>query len=465
MIEAKVGYQIFPDRFCSAVEKKGMLDWSHPVERKPMGAHQYEFYGGDLQGIRSKVDYLSQLGIEFLYLTPIFAASTNHRYDATDFFRIDPLLGTDRDFQDLAQSLHQSSIRLVIDGVWNHIGSNHPWAKGSQYRDFILHREGQPTHWSNAPHLPELNLENPKLQEILWKGTESVAQKWCRLGADDWRLDCAYDIGFHYCREITDTLSRFGDHHTIGEIWSHPKDWLQDRVLSGVMNYAFRELLICWLDGLIDGNTFTCQMEMMQKHCGLEGMLRSWNMLSSHDTPRLRNRFQDRWPVALAAQFTFPGSPLIYYGEEIGLESEGDPYCRQPMPWDRVHDAQESTRLYKKWIRRFKEQPALKKGPMEAAHSTNPRIASFWRKGGKIEEHILVVLNPTHEPQPYLILTQESCLMNGHPMEDLRTGEKAIAYSSTIQGKILPYSCQLLQVKIPAQGYNPYKRLSHNNHN
>ncbi len=459
MTQASVGYQIFPDRFCCSEKKPGILSWEHPIKRKPMGAHQLEFYGGDLRGILSKIEYLESLGIEFLFLNPIFKAQTNHRYDTTDFFQLDPLLGTESDFRNLSGSLHQSGIRLVLDAVWNHIGHEHPWAKEPKHRDFLLHRNGSPTGWSNSNTLPELNLENPQLRNLLWNGPESVAQKWMRLGADDWRLDCAYDLGFRYCREITQAIKTSGTHRAIGEVWSYPGLWLQNETLDGVMNYWYRELILCWVNGEIDANTFVQQIAHAQKDCSLDGLLNSWNMLSSHDTPRIRHQFPLHWPVAIACQFTLPGSPILYYGEELGLVSEGDPYCRQPMPWDRVHQDHPDIKRYQEWIRLFRGNPALNRGAFYPAHSTNPHVCGFWRKTSNIADNILVVINASANPQAYRILCPDSLMMNNHPMRDRFTGTTVSISNSTIRGEINPLSCFLFQFDLPEQGYSPYKRL------
>src|SRR6056297_148807 len=122
-----VGYEIFPDRFNASLYKEVTLDWEIPIQKKPSGGHQFDFYGGDLKGISEKADYIKKLGIGFLYMTPIFKVVTNHRYDCVDFFTIDSLLGTEDDLKQLINTYHNRGIRIVLDGVFNHIGMKHPW--------------------------------------------------------------------------------------------------------------------------------------------------------------------------------------------------------------------------------------------------------------------------------------------------------------------------------------------------
>ncbi|MFW6122434.1 MAG: alpha-amylase family glycosyl hydrolase, partial [Petrotogales bacterium] len=136
--EAKVGYEIFTDRFFSSKEKQGTEQWETPIEKTSLGKHQYKFYGGDLRGIIEKLDYLKHLGIDFIYLTPIFKAKTNHRYDAIDYYSIDEILGTEEDLNELIEKLHENNMRFVLDGVFNHVSYEHKWHKNPEYASYIL---------------------------------------------------------------------------------------------------------------------------------------------------------------------------------------------------------------------------------------------------------------------------------------------------------------------------------------
>ncbi len=454
-----VGYQIFPDRFNASYQKDHTLEWDQPIEVKEKGQHQLDFYGGDLKGIEEKVGYLKNLSIDFLYLTPIFEAVTNHRYDCTDFFKIDSILGDEKDLNDLAEKLHENGIRLVLDGVFNHIGMKHPWFTDEKYHDFINRIDGEPVHWGGHKGLPELNLDNKALRDILWNDSDSVVQKWTRLGVDDWRLDCAYDVGFEYLRELRTVLKAMGDHDTIGEVWSYPKRWADGEVLDGVMNYYFRELIKSFMEDRIDGKTVTTIINDTVNDCGIENILKCWNVMSSHDTPRVKSDFGKHWRLAVALQFTLPGSPVVYYGEELGLESEGDPYCREPMPWGKLEANNDDLIFYKKMIDLFNDTVAINSGYFGKLEHKADDIIAFSRYTEDIRDYRVIVINPNDEKRDFQLISKESCLMNCSHMIDEFTGEKADLFYSTIYGSVGPNEFRVLKIDLNKGGYSPYKRL------
>lgn len=454
-----VGYEIFPDRFNASSYKEGMLDWEIPIQKKPFGGHQFDFYGGDLKGITRKADYIKNLGIGFLYMTPIFKAVTNHRYDCVDFFSIDPILGTENDLKELINTYHNRGIRIVLDGVFNHIGMKHPWYTNPKFSDFLNKRNGEVTWWGGHIGLPELNLENQVLRDLLWNHKDSVVQKWTSIGADDWRLDCAYDVGYEYCQELTGVLKGLGDHNTIGEIWSYPGKWVKNGVLDGVMNYYFRELIKSYLEGKISGRLVSNIVKKSIDDCGIEAILKSWNVLSSHDTPRVKWDFSKHWRLAVALQFTLPGSPLIYYGEELGLESESDPHCRQPMPWKDLDANNEDLIFYKRMIDLYNSKKALNSGNFGELDYSNPNILAFSRYTEKIDDYTLIVVNLTDEPQEFQLISKESSLMNGSKMVEVSSRKKATIFNSMICGKIEAHAFEIYEMEINKDGYSPYKRL------
>jgi len=458
-VKARIGYEIFPDRFFSTSPKHNVLDWNHPLERVERSQHQYVFYGGDLAGIQQKLGYLEQLGVGFVYLTPIFQAQTNHRYDCTDFWKIDPLLGAQEDLERLVQQLHARHMRLVLDGVFNHIGKANRWVKDPSFYGFLNTSDGVPTHWANAPNLFELNLENPALRDRLWNAPDSVVQTWTRLGVDDWRLDCAYELGYSWLKELTSVLHSLGDHRSIGEIWSYPGKWVENGVMDGVMNYYFRELVFLFLQGKIDGELFGSSVQHCVKELGIQSLLQSWNMLSSHDTPRQTNMLGRSWELAVAFQYTLPGSPLVYYGEEWGLHSDGDPFCRQPMPWDSFDPGNPVFRQFQEWGRLFNEQQALHSGGFQHVPSGNPRVVAFWRKTPSILSDLLVVVNASEEEQKLHLITRESDLMNGFSLENLSGGTPLKIQNSILYGNLPPMSWAVYRVQVPRKGYSPYKRI------
>ena len=436
-----------------------MLDWNTPIQKKPSGGHQFDFYGGDLKGIIQKAEYIKNLGMGFLYMTPIFKAVTNHRYDCVDFFSIDPLLGTESDLKELIDTYHDKGIKIVLDGVFNHIGMKHPWYTETKYSDFLNKADGEVTWWGGHVGLPELNLENKELRDLLWNKKDSVVQKWTVMGADDWRLDCAYDVGYDYCQELTSVLKGLGDHNTIGEIWSYPGKWVKNGVLDGVMNYYFRELIKSYLEEKLPGRLVSEIVNKTIADCGLEALLKSWNVLASHDTPRVKRDFTKYWRIAVALQFTLPGSPLVYYGEELGLESESDPHCRQPMPWKDLDTENEDFLFYKKMIGLYNSKAALNSGNFGLLDYSNDSLLAFSRYTDNIEEFTVVVINPTDQPQEFQLISDESSLMNGSKMVEISSGKKGTIFNSMIYGKIEAHSFEVYEMEINKDGYSPYKRL------
>jgi glycosidase len=456
-MKARIGYEIFPDRFYSRTHKPKTLGWKEPITCRSDGSHQYDFYGGDLKGIIKKLDYIVSLDVDFVYLTPIFRALSSHRYDTLGFFEIDPMLGTLEDFKELSQRLHEENLRLVIDGVFNHISDRHIW--NGDEKDFILKNGEQKNYWNDLPWMPELNLENSELRKLLWSGEDSVVKYWLRMGADDWRLDCAYDIGYEYCREISNAAKSLGDHETIGEIWSYPEKWLKSGGLSSVMNYYFRELITQFLQRELKGEQFNSLIAKTVADCGLEPILKCWNTLSTHDTPRLRHTFKDRWSLALCLQFTLPGSPLIYYGEELGLNTDGDPHCRQPFPWHLATAENPDLRLYRKWISLFKSSAALNSGDFEGLQCANSQLLSYARKSERIQDLKVIIINPTDSVQSFRVYTRESSLMNNAIMSDHFSDRKAKITNSTVSGEIPANSFSVLYPEVAFKSYSPYKRV------
>jgi glycosidase len=225
------------------------------------------------------------------------------------------------------------------------------------------------------------------------------------------------------------------------------------------MNYYFTELVGAYIKGEVDSRSFSKAVENTQKDCGIDGLLKSWNILSTHDTPRLRRIYRDKWKLAVALQFTLPGSPLIYYGEELGITSDGDPYCRQPMPWELANSENESLNFYKSMIALFRRSAALKKGVYEKVIVTNDNVLVFLRKTEKIEDMKIIVINPTDESQDYRAILRESRLMNNFPVVDHFSGKEVKVANSTIADEIPANSFYIYYPKTKFDGYSPYKRI------
>ena len=465
-MQAGIGYEIFPDRFFSFCQKKGTRDW-HSELPSPQdfkeGKYKYGtvFYGGDINGISSKLEYIAELSVDFIYLTPIFSSPSNHRYDCSDYFTIDPMLGTEKDLKKLCSTAMENKIRIVLDIALNHVGDSHQWfikaTKGLKEKEFFRQINGSFTFWSDSKNLPELALENPELIDLLWRSEHSAMNKWMR-GISDWRLDCAYELGEEILRDIHKNIAHTQDHKIYAEVWTYPKKWLSNGYTHGIMNYYFKNIIDDFLNNTLDATQTGEILSYTIKDCTEEKLFPCWNILSTHDTPRIKNQYEDLWKLAVVMQFTLPGSPLIYYGEEIGMTGENDPYCRQPMRWELTEKENKTFDFYLNIIKLFKGSPALREGKFTRVFSNNQNILAYSRSTTKIDEYRLILINPTLKAQEFAAYTTESFLMNRAQMQDVFTQERYTIVCSSIKGMINPGSFLILQPLVDGT-YTPYKRI------
>nr|MBP7238525.1 hypothetical protein [Petrotogaceae bacterium] len=299
-MQAGIGYEIFPDRFFSFCQKKGTRDW-HSELPSPQdfkeGKYKYGtvFYGGDINGISSKFEYIAELSVDFIYLTPIFSSPSNHRYDCSDYFTIDPMLGTEKDLKKLCSTAMENKIRIVLDIALNHVGDSHQWfikaTKGLKEKEFFRQINGSFTFWSDSKNLPELALENPELIDLLWRSEHSAMNKWMKAGISDWRLDCAYELGEEILRDIHKNIAHTQDHKIYAEAWTYPKKWLSNGYTHGIMNYYFKNIIDDFLNNTLDATQTGEILSYTIKDCTEEKLFPCWNILSTHDTPRIKNQY------------------------------------------------------------------------------------------------------------------------------------------------------------------------------
>ncbi|WGS65550.1 alpha-amylase family glycosyl hydrolase [Marinitoga aeolica] len=458
-MEAKIGYQIFPDRFYSYYNR-GNVKWNTPITAKNYSAHT--MYGGDLKGIQEKIDYLKELNVDFLYLTPIFESNSNHRYDAKDYFKIDPILGDENDLKNLITVLHKNNIELCLDIALNHMSNESIWFKNAlnneKEKEFFRYENGDFTYWRDHKSLVELNLESKNLRKILWQDENSAMKKWTKLGVDHWRLDCAYDLGFDILKDIVKHIKSLGENHDIiGEVWAYPKEWIQ--IMDGIMNYYYTVIIRNMLNGSLKPKIAAEILKNTIKDSGMK-ILKSWNMLSSHDSPRIKNTFGNKWKLAVIMQFTLPGSPLIYYGEELGMEGDHDPFCRGVMEWDKVNENNETLKFYMKLIDLFNNSIALKKGKYYEVISNDENILAYYRKYNSIRDGKLVVINPTNEDKEIQLYFEESLLLDAMHLFDHFSDNELYIEMGSVKGKIPANSFGIFHMK-PREykTYSAYKRL------
>jgi alpha-glucosidase len=460
-------YQIFPDRFAiggglSLEEKRARVDVSRfevapswDARPRPVGN---ELFLGDLDGITGRMDHVRALGASALYLTPIFDAPSSHRYDARSYRDVDARLGGDAAFERLARACKGSGLGLVLDAVFNHTGEEHPWVRGRP--DFYARdAAGKNVPWRGYGHLPELRLEEGELRYELFTGPESVVRAWLRKGATGWRIDCANDCGLDACAQVTKVAREEGARDgVVGEVMSWAVPFLASGALDGVMNYWFREGVIALLQGEVPVEQASAALALMATGYPLPGLLRSWNMLGSHDTPRIKTTVGERTRAAFLLAFTFPGIPHVYYGDEIGMEGDGDPDCRRAMPWDRSRWDMKTLAWVKRLAEVRGELRALREGryvPIDA-----PGGLAFARATDDPRETVVVVLNPTAEKRSYRLFAPRCELFDSLPLVDrlggsgskMRAGTFALALEAGEGAILVPEPRE-------ASGYDYYKRM------
>lgn len=414
-----VWYQIFPDRFCNGDHS---LD---PADVTPWRSHKEEVdnkecFGGDFAGIISKLDYLKELGISGLYLTPINEAPSNHKYDTTDYSRIDPRFGDEKTFCRLVEEAHSRGIRVMLDGVFNHCGYYFaPWQnvleKGpkSKYYDwFMINR--WPIDWEGGAarnkqyytfafydNMPKLNTNNPEVREYFI----DICANWVeKYHIDGVRLDVANELSHRFCKELHNRLKEINPEiYILGEIWHNALPWLRGDEFDAVMNYPLGESIKdFWIDKSLTNEDF----EFTINRCYTSYMQQTndvlFNLLDSHDTKRLRSDVKnlDEYFAQLAALFVMPGSPCIYYGTEIAMEGGYDPDNRRCMPWAEIEAGKytERTRIISQLIHLRKSEPLLKNRNFHFPndYKDNPRIIQF-QKVGWMDNYLEVIINCSEE--------------------------------------------------------------------
>lgn len=358
-VKQTVWYQIFPERFANgnpALSPANAKKWDATIAPKSR-----DFFGGDLQGIYDKLDYLQDLGVNGLYLCPIFEAATNHKYDTVDYYQIDQHFGDKELFKRLVDEAHARGMRIMLDAVFNHLGYHSPqWqdviAKGadSPYADWFhidrfpvesapvqINCEAKPGSlnyetFAFAVNLPKLRTTNPEVKRHLL----DIATYWIReFNIDGWRLDVANEVDHQFWKEFRqEVLELKPDLYILGEIWHTSQAWLNGDEFHAVMNYAFtHHMKHYFLQKL------TTPTQMIERLNARQLLYRQqtnevmFNLLDSHDTERIMTTAggdTHRVKAALACLFAQKGSPCIYYGTEVGLIGRHDPDCRRVMPWD-----------------------------------------------------------------------------------------------------------------------------------
>lgn len=436
-VQDAVFYQIFPDRFAKSgrVEKpNNILPWDAPP-------HQEKYHGGDLLGIVEKLDYLQDLGINAIYLNPIFQSACNHRYHTHDYYQVDPLLGGNPALRELIDEMHRRGMRIMLDGVFNHAsrgffqfndilenGPHSAWLDWFTIEGWPLgpYRGDVPANyvgWVGLRALPKFNTDNPQVREYLMR----VAEFWLReYDIDGWRLDVASEIktpGFwEEFRQRVRAIKP--DAYIVSEIWELAPEWVNGDKFDAHMNYPFTSAITAFAGGErvshmltkdrgyhpypgIDAAEFGRQITHLLDAYHWETTQVKYNQLDSHDTPRLQSVVRgDKGTVRLATlfQMCYPGAPSIYYGDEIaisGTKRYDDPHedkdARWPFPWhDEARWDREMLAFFKEVIALRHAHPALRQGSYHQLYAQDA-VYVFARQHDS--ETLLIALNTAERPQ------------------------------------------------------------------
>lgn len=421
-----VCYQIFPDRFAMSEESDKNLSKRHDIIKRNWGDDPFykpeqfggkylanDFFGGTLKGIEEKLPYLKDLGISCIYLNPIFKAYSNHRYDTGDYKTIDPILGCEKDFIHLCRLAESLGIRIILDGVFNHTGSDSLYfnkngnydsigayqSKESPYYRWYRFRRHPDEYesWWGIDTLPQIEEQCKDFQEYILTNKDSVVKIWLEKGAFGWRLDVVDELPDFFVKTLRkEVKSQNPDAVIIGEVWEDAsnkvaydelREYFLGNELDSVMNYPLRNALIDFVMHNIDAEAFSRRIMSLKENYPAPAFYSTFNFLSSHDTERILtvlggktyNNKDDECVAELtndekvdavsklkcliSLQMLLPGVPVIFYGDEAGLEGYRDPFCRKCFPWNREN--KELTDYYKKAITLRNESSAFTSGEFE----------------------------------------------------------------------------------------------------
>ena len=479
-----VVYQVFVDRFAPSANLSAkrslypapmrLRSWEETPHATAYDArlktypHVLDFWGGDLSSMRQKLDYIHQLGADVLYLQPIFRSPSNHKYDTEDYFQIDPQYGTSKDLADVIHDVHSKGMKIILDGVFNHIGvtspifteaTNNPKSKRRNWFFFDRRFASGYRGWAGVDSLPGLKLETKAVRDYLWSSKNSVVQKYLADGIDGWRLDVAFEIGHELLTDLTQAAhaAKPGS-AVVGEISGYPSQWFP--AVDGVFNFFAANVGVEAVNGRISGGRAGQMFGQMVADAGIENLLKSWIVTDNHDTARLADvvpNIRARGLVQLL-QMTLPGSPCIYYGSELGMTGKGDPEDRAPMRWDLVNTSNLDLNWMQKLIKIRQSHRALRIGDFQTLSSD--RLIAFVRTTDQLRDSVIVLVNPTGDVVRETLSTRIGKLMSWGELEDLVSGVKVRSITGLLTVEIPAHSAMILcPVTTPTKGYSPYNRI------
>ncbi|MBQ3817303.1 MAG: glycoside hydrolase family 13 protein [Clostridia bacterium] len=491
-LDGGIIYQIFPDRFAkSGKEKKNVpqdrymcKDWKKQPEYKQSGDICHlgnDYYGGDFAGIEQKLDYLKELGVNCIYFNPIFEAHSNHRYDTANYLKIDPVLGTEEEFISLIKAAAKRDIYIILDGVFSHTGDDSIYfnkycrynsegaynSYNSKYRSWYKFGTSRDDYsaWWGILTLPETNENDPSFNDFI-NGENGVIRYWLKKGIRGWRLDVADELPDLFLDNLRNAVKAEGeDKYLLGEVWEDATNkisygsrrrFLRGKQLDSVMNYPFANGIFRYLKGGNSRDLLDLVLEVLENYPP-QAVKLLMNHIGTHDTARAITRLgcdeefygdreaqsqrtltEDEYKkgkrllkLAAVLQYTLPGVPSVYYGDEAGVYGFSDPFCRGTYPWG--EEDKELIEFYKKLGQFRRKTKAFASGEFIPVYANYGSIVYIRKKG---ESEVLIAVNRWHE---------ETCVEIPEKFAGLEAefGNGAVGTSLKIEGEsfcIIPFN-------------------------
>ncbi|WP_432463207.1 maltodextrin glucosidase [Agarivorans sp. QJM3NY_33] len=492
-VKQQVFYQIFPERFANGkpditpsadtyqyhqdgrpvVQKQ----WGEPVAKTHSGTGATEFYGGDLIGIEQQLDYLQQLGVTALYLNPIFASPSNHKYDCVDYWQVEPHFGGNKALISLSAALKTRHMKLMLDAVVNHTSNQHPWIDfyqqgkngaynhpSSPYRNWYhFDNDGHYWSWKGITSLPKLNFAEPEVQQAIYSGKDAMLKHWLKppYQIDGWRFDVAHMLGehnsalnnAHHIRQFRNAIKQTNPQaYMIGEHFSEASQWLQGEQQDGAMNYyGFCHPVVAFLTDTdvprhapihLSGVDLATWLAEARASIPFANQLAQYNLLDSHDTPRFLHLVKENRQlkqIAVTLLLTYIGVPSIYYGDEVGVTGGNDPDCRRCFPWDQDQWDHKLFKHYQSLIALRKERIELQQGDLiSLAEQADIWVYLRWIPG----QHSIVVVN--RGPAQELTISLEHFVLESRCYLERLSGEQLTLNHNQLTIECAAQSSQIL---------------------
>jgi cyclomaltodextrinase len=465
-VEDAIVYQIFPERFHNGNPSNnpdGVRSWTS--EEEP----QFNsFYGGDVKGITEKLPYLEGLGINVIYMTPVFESPTNHKYDTSDYYAIDSHFGNLADMKELVNKAHSLNMRVVLDAVFNHAG-DHFFAfqdvlkhgEASKYKDWFFIEEYPVVQFpkpnyecfgNNSANMPKLNTRNPELIQYLL----DVAKYWIReVGIDGWRLDVANEVDHSFWRRLRTEIKALDQELLlVGEVMHQSSAWLRGDQFDGVMNYLLRDAMIDFFAmHRQTASTFVERIEDIRMQYTDRANSSLFTLIGSHDTERFLTACSQsvwgwgekqelaRMKLAVLFQLTYTGMPMIYYGDEVGMTGSMDPGCRKPMLWQEEQQNRPLLAFYKELITLRKQHSSLRNGQFHLwAVEEAQNVFGYIRRKGT--ENIGILIN--NSPNVHQVVLDVPEGLDVHGIEKVFGIDQFRLVDNKVIGELAPYSAVIM---------------------